>query len=51
VTTTSTWDWLKMGREALHQVLGFVIGELPVDPPGWSPEFCAEAAAAATCPS
>ncbi|HEX4367995.1 MAG TPA: hypothetical protein VH023_14250 [Rhodopila sp.] len=26
------WDWLRMSRDALHQVLGFFIGEPPVNP-------------------
>jgi hypothetical protein len=28
----STWDWLRLKREELRQVLGFFIGEPPVDP-------------------
>jgi len=28
----ATWDWLNMSREALRQVLGFFIGEPPVNP-------------------
>ena len=30
----STWDWLQMKRDELRQVLGFFIGEPPVDPFG-----------------
>jgi hypothetical protein len=26
------WDWLRMSRDAIHQVLGFFIGEPPVNP-------------------
>ncbi len=28
----STWDWLRLKRDELRQVLGFFIGEPPVDP-------------------
>ena len=28
----SNWDWLDMSRDALRQVLGFFIGETPVNP-------------------
>ena len=28
----STWDWLHLEPDAIHQVLGFFIGEEPVDP-------------------
>ena len=28
----STWDWLQLKRDELRQVLGFFIGEPPVDP-------------------
>ena len=28
----ATWEWLNMSREALRQVLGFFIGEPPVNP-------------------
>jgi hypothetical protein len=28
----SNWDWLNLSRDALHQVLGFFIGEEPVAP-------------------
>ena len=28
----ATWDWLNMSRDALRQVLGFFIGEPPVNP-------------------
>jgi hypothetical protein len=26
------WDWLHMKREAIRQVLGFFIGEPPIEP-------------------
>jgi len=28
----STWDWLRLKRDEIRQVLGFFIGEAPVDP-------------------
>ncbi len=28
----STWDWLRLKRDELRQVLGFFIGEPPIDP-------------------
>jgi hypothetical protein len=28
----STWDWLRLDRDASRQILGFFIGEAPVDP-------------------
>ena len=28
----SNWDWWDLGRGAIRQVLGFFIGETPVDP-------------------
>jgi hypothetical protein len=28
----ATWDWINMSREALRQVLGFFIGEPPINP-------------------
>ena len=28
----ANWDWLNMSRDALRQVLGFFIGEIPVNP-------------------
>ncbi len=28
----ANWDWLNMSRDALRQVLGFFIGERPVNP-------------------
>ncbi len=34
----STWDWRDLGRDAIRQVLGFFIGEPPVDPFTPSPE-------------
>jgi len=37
------WDWLRLSRDALHKILGFFIGEPPVDP-------FAQAAAVATGP-
>ena len=40
----STWDWLQLKRDEIRQVLGFFIGEPPVDP------FSAPAAALATGP-
>jgi hypothetical protein len=40
----STWDWLRLKRDEIRQVLGFFIGEAPVDP------FSAPAAALATGP-
>ncbi len=43
-TLDSTWDWLRLKRDELRQVLGFFIGEKPVDP------FSAPAAALATGP-
>jgi hypothetical protein len=39
----STWDWLHLKRDEIHQILGFFIGEPPVDP-------FAQAAALATGP-
>ena len=40
----STWDWLQLKRDEIRQVLGFFIGEPPVDP------FSAPAAPLATGP-
>jgi len=40
----STWDWLQLKRDEIREVLGFFIGEPPVDP------FCAPVAAVATGP-
>jgi hypothetical protein len=40
----STWDWLQLKRDGIRQVLGFFIGEPPVDP------FSAPAEALATGP-
>jgi hypothetical protein len=37
----STWDWLRLTRDEIRQVLGFFIGEPPVDPFGQSPALCA----------
>ena len=31
-TIDSTWDWLQLKRDQLRQVLGFFIGEQPIDP-------------------
>ena len=28
----STWDWLQLKRDEIRQILGFFIGEPPVDP-------------------
>jgi hypothetical protein len=28
----STWDWLRLTRDEVRQILGFFIGEEPVDP-------------------
>ena len=33
----STWDWLRLKRDEIRQVLGFFIGEPPVDPFAESP--------------
>ena len=46
----STWDWLQLKRDELRQVLGFYIGEEPVDPSDQSPTSTAPAAALATGP-
>jgi hypothetical protein len=46
----STLDWLYLKRDELRQVLGFFIGEPPVDPFGQSPASCARGAALATGP-
>ncbi len=43
----STWDWLHLKRDEIRQVLGFFIGEAPVNPFGQSP---AHGAAPATGP-
>ena len=40
----SNWDWRDLRRDAIRQVLGFLIGEPPVDP------FCAPTAPLATGP-
>jgi hypothetical protein len=37
----SNWDWLRLTRDAIRQVLGFFIGEEPVDPFALSPTPCA----------
>jgi hypothetical protein len=39
----SNWDWRDLGRDAIRQVLGFFIGEPPVDPSAPSPATCAVA--------
>jgi hypothetical protein len=41
----STWDWMHLKRDAVHQILGFFIGEEPVDPFDLSPASCAAALA------
>ncbi len=46
----STWDWLRLKRDELRQVLGFFIGEAPVDPFDQLPASCAHGAAPATGP-
>ncbi len=46
----STWDWLHLKRDEIRQVLGFFIGERPVDPFDQSPASCAHDAAPATGP-
>jgi hypothetical protein len=33
----SIWDWRQLKRDAIRQILGFFIGEPPVDPFGQSP--------------
>jgi hypothetical protein len=44
------WSWLDLPREAVRKVLGFFIGEDPVDPFARSPAPCFPAAALATGP-
>jgi hypothetical protein len=39
----ANWDWLNLTRDALHQILGFFIGEPPINP-------LDQAAAIATAP-
>jgi hypothetical protein len=39
----SNWDWRDLARDAIRQVLGFFIGEPPVDPFAPSPASCAVA--------
>jgi hypothetical protein len=39
----SNWDWRDLRRDAIRQVLGFFIGEPPVDPFAPSPAVCAAA--------
>ena len=46
----STWDWLQLKRDAIRQVLGFFIGEEPVNPFAQSPAPCVPATAMATGP-
>jgi hypothetical protein len=46
----STLDWLHLKRDEIRQVLGFFIGEAPVDPFDQSPASCANGAALATGP-
>jgi hypothetical protein len=45
----STWDWRQLKRDAIHQILGFFIGEAPV-PFAQSPAPGAPATAMATGP-
>ena len=33
----SNWDWLRLQRDAIRQVLGFFIGEPPVNPLAFEP--------------
>jgi hypothetical protein len=28
----SSWDWLQLNRDEIREILGFFIGEPPVDP-------------------
>ena len=44
----SSWDWLQLKRDQLRQVLGFFIGEPPVDPFDQSSAPSVPVAAAAT---
>ncbi len=46
----STWDWLRLKRDEIRQVLGFFIGEAPVNPFAQSPAPCLPPAALATGP-
>jgi hypothetical protein len=46
----SNWDWLDLPREAVRKVLGFFIGEDPVDPFARSAAPCLAGAAVATGP-
>ena len=46
----SSWDWLQLKRDQLRQVLGFFIGEPPVDPFDQSSAPSVPVAAAATGP-
>jgi hypothetical protein len=46
----SNWDWLHLKRDEIHQILGFFIGEEPVDPFARSPAPSAPTAALATGP-
>ena len=46
----SNWDWQKMGREAVRQVLGFFIGEAADEPFDPGAALCAPVAAVATGP-
>ena len=39
----SNWDWRDLRRDAIRQVLGFFIGEPPVDPFAQSPTSCTAA--------
>ena len=49
-TLDSTWDWLRLKRDELRQVLGFFIGEPPVNPFGQSATPGIPATALATGP-
>jgi hypothetical protein len=46
----STWDWLRLTRDEVRQILGFFIGETPVDPFAGSPTPSIHTAALATGP-
>ncbi len=37
----SSWDWLRLKRDEIRQILGFFIGEKPLDPFDRSPPPCA----------
>jgi hypothetical protein len=46
----SNWAWLRLSKDGAREVLGFFIGEDPVDPFAPFPAPCAAAAANATGP-